>query len=668
MTSAPASPFRSTALPAVRPVVYLGPEDGTAPTGNDLVTWLRVNEISRTAGGRSLDHIVLTVDLGIDGLDRRLVDLATPTRFARQVEIWCPATDDEEDDLPLAWGELTIQEIQIDDRRESATVTARIEPYHFGSPLPGFTVYDPRTSTEKLVADDVPFNPSIDGTVEANRSSREHSEKGYRLWIDPESMRREPARTWQGATASLWSIDTALDALCKVCNPEETHLKNPAIADQSIFGEAAAFENVAVPRGAFLPSILDRLLSPFGYAWRLELTSDADGNLTKQIVVFKRGEGTEKELRLQRPDELLDLSKTNVSRLTTAHSIADLANVIKAEGSLQQREVTVELYRGWTEAEDALGLDVLTRDPLLKAVSEFQSHQNAWRLWVGNEAGDACGTRQTVAPIPAAPLDLTTVFDVVAPRRRKVEDCLTKDEEGHRRPAVLEYYDTGEEIWKQVPSEWGYTILPDQIGVYFSGDFPPAILYGNGNDARLRITGTITGDSRLAHTTDRRSTSPNRRDVTLHLDLSDRFHDRKRQTDGPLASQILAPHGSDERDDATTLEQYAEKVQAVEEAADLRVSILLHGLDFGYEIGDLLTRVNGRNISFNRNSATAAAKRYMQITGIRYLVEEQRTELLVDIGDTDPLAPLDLRQFGDLPRPGNDRLDGPAGNAPLAGG
>ena len=57
----------------------------------------------------------------------------------------------------------------------------------------------------------------------------------------------------------------------------------------------------------------------------------------------------------------------------------------------------------------------------------------------------------------------------------------------------------------------------------------------------------------------------------------------------------------------------------------------LFGLHYDYDIGELVTKISGRNISFNRVSPDTRTNYYLQITGIIWQQQpEQRTILQVE--------------------------------------
>lgn len=625
---------KSTANPPPPLATRIGPTDGATPAAGDETEDFQLLRISRTAGGRRIDHAILQVDLGKTG--ERLVDLQTPTKWSRQVEIRLPAEDDPALTAELLfWGELSAQRLNV-GRGESATVTASIDRYHFGAPLKGYPAYDPISQVVETVWRDPVFNPLIDGTIEGNRSSRtDDGDNGATLlrFLHPESARTAAARIFQeAASAELWTLATAVDVVAQVCNPDETFIKNPKT---DILADALAPNNVRLKRGRYLPEYLDALLHPFGFDWFVDVTVDADEAAQAEILIFKNGEGVRQGVKFQRPGESLDLDKQNVQDAELTTSISEVANVVRAYGSLVEFEITVPLYRAWPAAGDALGAEELQKtveggEPN----GTYTDNPLAWRRFEGNEAGDLIGYRDDS---PTSPPDFATALDyVVIPARRPLGPTLTLDVEGKRQKPQLEYsIDEGAtwSRWNETEKGFGrYHVLNDRIGVHFDGPTPPANLVQAGDAALLRLTGTLTTDDRLSAFSARRESSPNARDVELLFDLSDRFHFRQVADEDNAAefrSTIADGEQVDERDDTDALDDWLETIQDVHESAGLTGNIALHGLQFDYKIGDLIDSIDGRNISLNRNAAAAAEKKYLQMTGITWDIPRQTTTLHV---------------------------------------
>ncbi|MBW3538753.1 MAG: hypothetical protein KY476_00635 [Planctomycetes bacterium] len=670
MASTPSNPHTnrgSSVVPAGAPptiVVWLGPDGGTEPTESDEVDWLIPLRIIRRAGSEP-DLCEFEIDLGKTG--DRVVDQQIPVGFARRVQV---RTTDE---IPLFWGDLTLftQQIVPDDG-EHAFATGRVEDFLFGNVLTGYRVWDPINNAIEEIEDDPAFNPLIDGVVEPNRRLRDTEEDDNSLkWVDPESVRTAGARATQDTLdAEEWTLKHSIEALCHWLNKNETHIKNPEdLADAIDDDEAPKPKDLTLKRGQYLPDYLDDLLHPHGYDWYLDLAMSEPSEedpppdplpapvLEPRIAIFQRAKGEEREVYFQRPGETLDLAESNAPIVAIDTSVVDLANKIKAYGGVQEREITIELKPAWdpgvNRANDKLSADDLHKED----GASYKGNEDVWRLWVVSEAGDYTDLRSEIGAAPN--LGMTTpsggptaleVFDGYVPRRRKFEACLTLDDQGKRRRPLVEWSDDGGVSWKELPPGSGYVLLSDQLGLRFDGDTPPDDVMqadhphsvGNSIVPKIRVTGTVAGDQRLFKELDITSTSPQERDVVLWLDVSDRFFDRKRQDTGLLKSVLISdPPDPDEADEQTdgvpvgsatqsAIEEYLDKIKADHEAAAVRVDLHLFGLIFSYKIGQLLTKVDGRNLSFNRNSPAASEKRYVQITEIHWDIQAQSTRLVVE--------------------------------------
>lgn len=636
MPAAPQNPLTATAKPVTKFLTWLGGDDGTAPSEENDDPTFQPTAISRSAGGRSIDYCTFTVDLGKRG--ERLVDMRTPTAWNRQIEVRQKSTEPPElddngdpidDSDPVFWGMLGSQTLYLTRREESATITARMDHYLFGTPIVGMRVRNPQTGTNVTLEMDPFFNPLVNGVIWANRSTHRNLVGDYCLWVHPESVKTVPAETYQGETSrGTWTLADIVHSVCGLLNSNESFIKNPTRAElQASITDRSPPEvqNFYLRRGLYLPQALDAILEPHGFGWFVKITRAESGASVRKITVFKRGEGDEKEIYLQRPEETLDVAKSNVEELTHELSVAELANRIYGYGAFQEREVTIELYKGWLAAEDSYTPEELDKtDP----TSDYAAHPDAHRLWVANEAGDWTGYRAEIT----GTLDLSSVFTSIVPRRRRIDDCCQRDVNGRRIPPVVQWYDPVDSTWKYIPPG-SYQVLTDQIGIRFTGSMPPTDIGLGAAGTKVRITGTVAGDSRLYKEATRRDESPNGQNVTLYLDLSDRFFDRSVQTTGTYASAINADaiYQPEDLDDGDDLQAYVNEVRNVEDAANLRVSITLFGIHRDYEIGDLITRVAGRSISFDRLSDDTEETRYLQVVGIDFDRARQLTVLRVQL-------------------------------------
>lgn len=647
-----------TTKPVTSFTVLLGPEDGSAVTyPDDAVNYLPPARIVRMAGGGRLDYVEFIYDLAETG--ERLENIQTPTGFSRQVEI----RKYEEDGSYAAvfWGDLTTQSID-DGETQGLRVTAAVYPYHFGKPVFGHRYYDPRSDAEVTIYEELVFNPNIDGVVRGNRSSRRDETDMFNVAADPESFRTAAAATYQGETIHVWTLAEAINYLCWLGNPDQLFIDNPDIFDPDtgdpdpIFDEAIDPENERLPRGQYLPALLDALLPKYGYGWYLTNAVIGTGPTayTKaKITVFRLNAGTEKQLHMQAFGSDLELDTeveggayTDTKEFSVTTDVGKAVNTVYVDGGPKQWEVCIELYRGWPEADDALTEADLDKS---EPTSQYNTanKKTVWRKWVGNEAGDYCSTRTTVQPIPAAPRDWSDL-GVKIPRRREIEDCLTKRTDGEqddrRLPPFLEYSTDNGTTWLPVPhDDWAHTIYKTEIAVEFTGDQPPGELIAAGDNAKLRVTCTITGDDRITHDASRQATSPNLRDAGLHLDVSSRFAYRQIKTtdhgSGAYYKSAVNPTAAlpaDTRDDSTSLQTFAEYARGNAESAEMDGRFVLFGIDLRYGISDLITKVAGREISLDRNSPDAETGKYLQVLGVELDENAQTTTLVTQPRELDP--------------------------------
>jgi hypothetical protein len=593
-------------------------------TGNDLSPFLTPLEISRTNGGRQLDYAVFDYNLGLTG--EHIQNLATPLDWARQVEVWAVINGSP---TPIFWGDLTTQMIQINST-ETVQVTAKIMPYHFGDVLEGPTVENKISDPpeEITLKEDVLFNPMIDNEIVFNRSSNQGDggdrTDAYYYWLDAESVRTTTAQEFNGEPEE-WDLREAVNAICWSVNSAEEFIKNPDINTDPIFEGAPKIRNLSLRRGKYMPDYLDAILKPLGYDWYVSVKAGESGGTQRKIVITKRSEGAEKTLKIAALGEPANFATTNTGELAVATDLGGSINKIVAHGAVQKREITVELYRGWTEANDSKTLSELSYS------EDELTYPNAWRKWVANEAGDYNELRTTTAAIPDSPLDLSSVFDDYIPRRRKFMKPLTKSAEGDAQEVYIEYHDGTE--WLPLPDEHvgEVKILEGEMGIYFAGASPPATIYDLGNDAQIRVTASVVGDKPLFYEKTNTESSPNSRENVLFLDLSDKFYDSKVESSGDNASELYTLIGTDsfEQDDQEDMEAFVDDILEEEIAATQSASVRLMGLNANYGLGDLLTQVEGRNISLNRSSPIGTP-RYPQIVGVIYRPQATETELVLD--------------------------------------
>lgn len=608
----PENPHSETFGQKFELVAYVAKETGVAPTPDDEDPDFRVLEVRHEAGG-GLASAVLSWAFAKAG--SKLQDLQLTSKINRQIEIWA-IEEDGETKHPLFWGEITNQQTEIAPGSESVTLTAIVEPCHFGDPIKGMLYWDPTAEESAVVYRDPEFNPVVDLLPTQNRYKPDgEAPETFPIWIEPFSADTDEAKDYFKGQAEKWDLVDCVDTLCHWCNEEEEYLKNPKRVDlDNAFKNAPEVKDITLRRGQYLPALLDSLLPPHGFNWVLRFVAEG-GSIAPRLAFFRRGSGDAKTVALQAYGDDFDRAKTQLERLSHTLDIAQLANLVRGEGGLKKRQFTIPLHRTWKVEEDGTE----DQQDRLKPVG---------RKWAANEAGDYLDLRPEIDSVPYFGAEFL-------PFRRSMEDCLTLMA-GERIHPFPEYSEDGGETWKPFEDEWQWRKLENEIGIYLTGQKNendqgngiPETLLSTSEDLKMRITCVLTADVRISHEVDNVAESPNSKKVKLQLDLHDQFRDWQLHEEGEFANKLDGE--AETHDDQEALETYVEEVAKNEQSAVISASLPLTGICLDYKIGDLITEVKGRNISLNRNSKEAASPRYLQVVGITYTNNpDQRTELTV---------------------------------------
>jgi hypothetical protein len=610
--------------------VYIGDASGNPPTSSPTVfADAFATLVVQSAGGSRLDFASLAF-----GLQSHLQNRTQPAQFARMVDVLIPATPDK---IKLHRGDYVAETVRIDQQAESLTAQVQLRPYHFGLPVTGYTVWNEPAGEEQRIEDDIVFNPFIDQRVLFNKSSKLRSGTGsatVNLWIHPEAADDAVGADYHLQTRQEWTLAQAVLAMCWELNTAETFILNfDQTTLETKLSSALPVRELRIPLGTQLHQALDTLLIPAGFNWYVDYKLDEE---KPQLKAFKIGDGTQKELKFQAVGSVLDLDDSNLNQFEVSNAIGDSFNRVIVMGDFERAEVTLDLYPAWPAAKDSLAADDLRKDG-----SEYTGNETVWRLWIANEAGDLDPEISRLGQLPTVP-DLAQVFSKYWPHRRTIEDPLTywsgttgsEDTQRKQRfPIQLEYSIDGGYSWQPEDPEWTVRLCPDQIGVLFDGMEIPTILYEAGDQARLRITGTVAGDARLTADATKQAGAVNGREFRQVIPVPDKFAKRWRQEYGPYAS-VLADTGNaaDERDDAADALTYAERIRDQNHFADVSCEFRLPGWHTNYEIGDLLTKIAGREISLN--AAPTGYTRYVQIVERRWEMGSggPSTVLIVDRG------------------------------------
>ena len=156
----------------------------------------------------------------------------------------------------------------------------------------------------------------------------------YPTFLDPLVIRNPDLRR-------LWDLPMAARYLCFRGNPDETYVSNPdgSLLDSLLDSRSPdsgvtmdpgdpstyASDAIIVPdfpaTGKPWPVALDQLLEPNGFGMVFRLESDANGNPSTRLDIFRRQDGSPysyKDLYLQLSGEPLDPAQTNLSQARLA--------------------------------------------------------------------------------------------------------------------------------------------------------------------------------------------------------------------------------------------------------------------------------------------------------------------------------------------------------------
>lgn len=636
--------------------VYLGAAGGAAPPDSSpsVFTGAWCGRVVQSASGSRLDYAEFDINLTAP-----LQNRTQPANFARMVDVRLPSSPE----IKIARGDYVRESAQVQMQGDSLTAQAQLRPYHFGAPCKGYWVRSGPTSDKAVVYDDIIFNPIVDGIVRPNRSdqylpgSQAASRDAFYL-THPESLDTTASQTRIGETATYWSVQQAALYLLWTLSWDNGELvraefiETPTMADAAVlsnsFVAGPQVRDVRIPVGMYLPQALDTLLIPLGYNWYVDYD-----RATKPIIkFFQIGAGTEKEIKLQAPGATLNLTDSNCNQFSVDNAIGDSVNEIHIMGDFRRKEVTLPLYPYWPKAKDTLDAWTLQRDG-----DDYAGNETVWRLWIANEgadwdpATDSTGRPGGAVSIPyfgtlTSPVTHYTNGEVFPGiervHRRVLEEPLTTSrtagstQREQRLPHVVEYSTDSGSTWKPAEPHWSIQILPDQIGVLFDGHELPMELYEAGGNARLRITGTVASNKRIEYIAGQVSADAvNGRPVRQVLVQPDKFRRMERQATGPFTSVLIADHATSETvDNSTEIEEQAKAIRDQNHFADVTAEFRLPGWHVEYKIGDLVTKVAGREISLNAAPAGASENRYVQIVERRFENGDggPSTVLIVDRG------------------------------------
>lgn len=283
-------------------------------------------------------------------------------------------------------GKITHISTHLAPRFENIIYQSTLSHHMFGDILdriPMVSVNPESTGTEYMttLSDSMPvtFNPTVEGIPVPNMFIPELKFISHKS-IDPEAFHiwRKSAERGENETIGFWTLRKIIDFLLQL-NSDAEYVLNPTSSglrhiSQSIY----EVRDLTIRRGRYLPQLLDDVLTPYGYYHFIQFR-----NNKPEIVIEERGRKDPIELKLQKVDEHVDPSSTEVWKYRlNADMISQSANRIITVGDTIRQEGTFILQADWNPILDDTDMKKLVDGDTWK---ETPGYKDVWRKWVLNE-------------------------------------------------------------------------------------------------------------------------------------------------------------------------------------------------------------------------------------------------------------------------------------------
>ncbi len=555
------------------------------------------------------------------------------------------------------------------------------------TPISGALMRDatsPTTVSDRATSLVTHFNPrGLPNATPDGADAMAASGATFPTFLDP-NLARSPA------PQRLWTLPMAVRYLCFRHNAEETYVQNPdgALIDQVLDsrsptdsgagpflpGEPGAFQSndLIVPdypaSGKAWPAVIRDLLAPNGMGMAFRTDTDAGGNPTTTLDLFRLQDGSSshlKDLYLQPRGATLDPAQTNMGTAELARDMSGVANAINVESALIRYEASFILAPGFPiAASDAASASSLAAFD--KTNPNFaQTDNDAYRLYVLDETGEGHWDPTSARLIRTVPT-LDALFgpadgldpNYVVRRRLPIGTLFTTDANQKPLSARLsistDYKGTQPGLWDGTgtwqPVGGGFELLKDRLGVWISAPnpnswniqpsrvagapYPAGVVRAIEDQANsgsthfsLRLTCVVEGDQTLTATADRRSSSPTGYAITRRVDARDRY---ARQVVAATSEFNPSSQAQVVRDDSADALAEANARRNASEAGEVNGFVVIPRFTQTYRIGDRIRSIQGRTLSLQTNAGapTEEGEVYPAVVGLTWEFEgDQRTIL-----------------------------------------
>jgi hypothetical protein len=433
------------------------------------------------------------------------------------------------------------------------------------------------------------------------------------------------------------------------------------------------------------PEVVAQLLGFYGFGMRWVCSTGPSGEPYDCLEVYRKdaaGPTDPKPIYLPETGSVVYNAPANVATMHAAFDYQAVANSFYIETAPQRYEVSVILAPGFQpQSGDGLAANrVQFRKSALDAATA--TTRAKYRFYVADECGDGhwslAKSQWLTAPIDFSsvlqlpngnPDNLPTYVRRYRPGRNTLfskdlnnkplsaQLAVSRNYNGADAPCV---WDTVSGTWQQIDGGW--SLMEDRLGIEVSVDDPeswnigkpPAgsvaqeptgVLHGITSLSNpsstiqsekmfwLRLTTVIEADYGIEATAPRRDASPMASTVLRRVDARDHFHydvvdGSSSFNSSPLSDQVV-------EDDTVAALAHACQLRTTHEFPPLAATVTMPMLADYVQIGDRISQINGRDISFLVNSGIeqGEAPSFPFVVGLTWDFQENKQSTTLQLSD-----------------------------------
>jgi hypothetical protein len=435
------------------------------------------------------------------------------------------------------------------------------------------------------------------------------------------------------------------------------------------------------------PEVVSELLSFYGFAMRWVCSTDSSGSPYDFLDVYRKdaaGPTAAKPIYLPETGSQLTTALANVANMHAAFDYQAVANSFYIETAPERYEVSVILAPAFQPASgDGLAANrVQFRKSALDTSNANATTRAKYRFYIADECGDGHWSLANSEWL-TSPIDFSGVFELpggnpddlptYVRRYRPGRNILfSKDLNNKPLPAQLALsrnYDGADSpcIWDTVSGTWqqidgGWTLMEDRLGIEVTVDDPelwnigkpPAdtaaqeptgVLHGITSICNpsssvqsekkfwLRLTTVIEADYGIESTALRRDASPMPSTILRRVDARDHFH--YDVVDGSSAFNPSPGNDQVMQDDSDAALTHACQLRSAHEFPPLTAAVTIPMLLDYLQIGDRISEINGRDVSFLINSGIeqGEAPSYPFVVGLTWDFQGNKQSTTLELAD-----------------------------------